>query len=226
MATILITGFGPFPGAPFNPTEPLATALAQRRHPAFVNVRRVAHVFRVSYEAVDRELPALLARERPDALIMFGLAGRTKHVRIETRARNALTRHVPDVGGFVPARSTIDPLAPPALSLRAPAKRLLMAAQAAGVPAALSHDAGGYLCNYLCWRAVEAATCMRAPRVIAFIHVPSVPRSQGRWPRSTLTLDDLALAGEAIVRATVPMARKPAGLRATAEQNVIAAAGT
>jgi pyroglutamyl-peptidase len=147
-------------------------------------------------------------------------------VRIETRARNALTRHVPDVGGFVPARSTIDPLAPPALSLRAPAQRLLMAAQAAGVPAALSHDAGGYLCNYLCWRAVEAATCMRAPRVIAFIHVPSVPRSQGRWPRSTLTLDDLALAGEAIVRATVPMARKPAGLRATAEQNVIAAAGT
>ena len=32
--TILITGFGPFPGAPFNPTEPLAQELARRRHPA------------------------------------------------------------------------------------------------------------------------------------------------------------------------------------------------
>ena len=64
-ATILITGFGPFPGAPFNPTEPLAVELARRRHPAFANVRRVAHVFRVSYEAVDRDLPALIAREKP-----------------------------------------------------------------------------------------------------------------------------------------------------------------
>ena len=59
-ATILITGFGPFPGAPFNPTEPLAMELARRRHPAFANVRRVAHVFPVSYAAIDRELPALL----------------------------------------------------------------------------------------------------------------------------------------------------------------------
>jgi pyroglutamyl-peptidase len=207
MPTILITGFGPFPGAPFNPTEPLAIELAQRRHPAFVNVRRVAHVFRVSYEAVDRELPLLLARERPDALVMFGLAGRTRHVRVETRARNSLTRLVPDAGGFVPVKATIDPEAPPALSLRGPAQRLLMAAQATGVPAALSRDAGRYLCNYLCWRAVEAAVGLDVPRVVAFIHVPIVPRLRGQWPRPALTLDDLVQAGEAIVRATVAAAR-------------------
>src|SRR5436309_15987355 len=75
--TIVITGFGPFPGAPFNPTEPLAVELAQRRHPAFANVRRVAHVFRTSYEVVDRELPTLIAREKPAALVMVGLATRT-----------------------------------------------------------------------------------------------------------------------------------------------------
>src|SRR4029453_11261105 len=72
-ATILITGFGPFPGAPFNPPEPLALALACRRHPAFADVRRVAHVFPVSYEAIDRELPVLLKRERPKGFIMFVL---------------------------------------------------------------------------------------------------------------------------------------------------------
>ena len=90
--SILITGFGPFPGAPFNPTEVLAQELAQRRHPAFINVRRAFHVFTVSYDAVDREMPALLESHRPDALIMFGLALRTKHVRIETLARNVLAR--------------------------------------------------------------------------------------------------------------------------------------
>src|SRR6266436_3174526 len=97
---ILITGFGPFPGAPVNPTEPLVAALTRRRHPA--DVRRVGHVFRVSYETVDRELPALLKREQPDALVMFGLAGRTRHLRVETLARNALTRTVPDAGGKLP----------------------------------------------------------------------------------------------------------------------------
>src|SRR5262249_49408322 len=152
-ATILITGFGPFPGAPFNPTEPLALELAPRRHPAFANVRRVAHVFRVSYEAVDRERPALIAREKPQAFVMFGLAGRTKHVRIETRARNVLTRVVPDADGQIPLTAAIVPGAPMALSLRAPTHRLLMAARATGVPAALSHNAGSYLCNYLCCRA-------------------------------------------------------------------------
>src|SRR5712691_5718313 len=98
-ATILITGFGPFPGAPHNPTGPLVRELARRRHPAFAGVRRVAHVFRTSYEAVDRELPILLAREKPDALVMFGLAPRASHIRIETRARNVINLMVPDAEG-------------------------------------------------------------------------------------------------------------------------------
>ena len=205
IATILITGFGPFPGAPFNPTGPLVMELARRRHPT--GVRRLAHVFPVTYEAIDRELPRLLACERPDALIMFGLAGRTRHVRVETRARNALTRLTPDAGGNVPASIAIVPGAPPTLPLRVPAARLLSAAQAAGVTAALSRDAGRYLCNYLCWRAAEAARA-GGPRLTAFIHVPHVHRGRHRRSRRRpLTLDDLADAGEAIVRAAIVAAR-------------------
>src|SRR5215468_3302241 len=128
-ATVLITGFGPFPGAPFNPTEPLARALACRRHPTFANVRRVAHVFPVSYEAIDRELPALLKREQPDALVMFGLATRTRHLRVETRARNALAPTLRDVGGQRPKAMTIAPGRSATLPLRVPAGRLLQAAR-------------------------------------------------------------------------------------------------
>jgi pyroglutamyl-peptidase len=213
---ILITGFGPFPGAPFNPTEPLVMELARRRHPA--NVRRVGHVFRVSYETVDRELSALLAREQPDALIMFGLAGRTRHVRIETRARNALTRTVPDAGGKLPVTATIVPDGPDALALRVPAQRLVMAARSAGVQAAPSHDAGRYLCNYLCWRAAEATGgAAGMPRLAAFVHVPRViepsrrrvqdrPKT-GPGRQALVTLDDLIEAGEAIVRAAIAALR-------------------
>src|SRR5262249_56495440 len=93
--TALITGFGPFPGAPFNPTEALVRRLAARRRPALADVVRVAHVFATRYATVEAELPGLVARHRPDVLLMFGLAARTPGLRIEPRARNAVSRLVP-----------------------------------------------------------------------------------------------------------------------------------
>ena len=94
--TVLITGFGPFPGAPFNPTPPLVARLLRLRRPALDEVELSSHIFPVTYQAVDRELPKLLAKQRPHALLMFGLASRTHYLRIETRARNAVTTLWPD----------------------------------------------------------------------------------------------------------------------------------
>jgi pyroglutamyl-peptidase len=202
-ATILLTGFGPFPGAPFNPTGPLVRELARQNS---FGLRRVAHVFTTSYQTVDRELPALIARERPDALIMFGLAGRSHHIRIETRARNALTARVADADGHLPSGRVIVPGEPAALRLAVPAPRLVTAVRAAGLSAALSRDAGDYLCNYLCWRASEAAEQNGGPRLVAFAHVPNVHRSGVRGRRGLrlrqrppAALADLVVAGEAIL---------------------------
>src|SRR3984893_8899126 len=93
---VLITGFGPFPGAPHNPTMPLVARLLRLRRPAFSEVEFSGHVFPVTYKAVDRALPQLLAKHRPHALLMFGLASRTCYVRTETRARHAATMLWPD----------------------------------------------------------------------------------------------------------------------------------
>src|SRR6476619_1749473 len=87
MATILVTGFGPFPGAPFNPTGPLVQALARLKRPGLADVKIIGHVFATSYAAVDHELPALIARHKPDALLMFGLAPRAQTLRFEKRTR-------------------------------------------------------------------------------------------------------------------------------------------
>src|SRR5262245_49904675 len=122
---ILLTGFGPFPGAPFNPTGRLVEKLARSRHLTRTGVRHSSHVFRTSYESVDRELPALLSRIKPDVWVMFGLAGRTRHVRIETRARNTISRIVPDAAGGRPKTGTIVAGAAPTLAMRAPAQRLV-----------------------------------------------------------------------------------------------------
>jgi pyroglutamyl-peptidase len=203
---ILLTGFGPFPGAPFNPTGRLVEKLARSRRLAGGGVRGMSHVFCTSYQAVDHELPALLARTKPDVIVMFGLAGRARHLRVETRARNALSCIIPDAARSKPSTGKIAPRTASALALRVPAQRLIRAARLTGAPAALSHDAGRYLCNYLCWRAAEAAGRPNGPRIAAFVHVPPM-RSIGRKRRAPLTFDRLVRAGEAMVLAAIAAAR-------------------
>jgi len=111
MTTILVTGFGSFPGAPFNPTTPLVRRLARLRRPAWAEVTLVPHVFPTSYAAVDRDLAKLIARHRPDALLMFGLAPRAKTIHVETRARNAASI-LPDAGGAAPRSHSVEAGAP------------------------------------------------------------------------------------------------------------------
>ena len=87
---VLLVGFGPFPGAPRNPSAILAERLARRRRPALAATIRTAHVFATTYAAIDSELPKLLAG-RPDIVLMFGLAARRRQLCIETnRAQRAL----------------------------------------------------------------------------------------------------------------------------------------
>jgi pyroglutamyl-peptidase len=208
--TVLISGFGPFPGAPFNPSGPLAQLLARRRRPAFADVRRVPHVFATSYAAVDRELPALLARVRPDVVLMFGLAARTRHVRIEIQARNAIAQTLPDAHGRRRAAPIIDRKKPRRLKAATPFARLVTAAHGRGVAVRRSTDAGRYLCNYLYFRALEAAaTAPKAP-LVQFVHVPPTrrhPRPLGRVTRSNPALAALLTASEAILAVLVSAAR-------------------
>jgi pyroglutamyl-peptidase len=208
MSAILVTGFGPFPGAPFNPTTPLVQKLAQLRRAGLAGVTIVPHVFPTSYAAVDRDLPELLARYRPDALLMFGLATRATTIRVEMRARNTVSP-LPDAAAQSLGRHVIAIGAHDAQPMPAPARQLLNAVHDAKVPVTLSTDAGSYLCNYLCWQAAEAVRRPHGPRLAAFIHVPNVhrfPRAGGAKRR--LALDDLARAGERLLVAIAAAARR------------------
>src|ERR1044072_6190779 len=205
MTTVLITGFGRFPGAPYKPSAPLARAVAKSRRPAFDDLKRIVHIFETSYAAVDRDLPKLIATHKPDIVLTFGLAGRTNFVRIETRARNARSVLFPDVTGFQPTEREI---APGELPLRghAPFARVLAASRGSRAPTRLSRDAGHYLCNYVYWRALEAS---RSGTLAQFIHIPPVarnPRRPGRKRR--ISHAALARAGEAILLALLAAQRR------------------
>jgi pyroglutamyl-peptidase len=206
---VLITGFGPFPGAPHNPTMPLVKRLVALRRPAFDDVELESHIFHVTYRTVDRELPELIARVRPHVLLMFGLASRTNYLRIESRARNAITTTFPDADRSVAIKGSIVPGAA-AKTFGPHTAKLLRAARRSGIDARPSRDAGSYLCNYLSWRAIEAVNGKDGPRLAQFVHVPLLPRdgTSRRRGSSRITLDELVDAGEAMLMELLRIARQ------------------
>jgi len=203
---ILVTGFGPFPGAPFNPTMKLVERLVVLRRPAFDDVELVSHIFHVTYATVDRELPLILKKHKPDALLSFGLADRTTHLRIETRARNAITTIFPDAAGTRMRKASIAEDAD-AVMFGPHTAKLLRAALATGIDARASRDAGAYLCNYLSWRAIEATQKSNGPRLAAFVHIPLLARDGGARVPGGITLDALVDAGEGMLLELVKLTR-------------------
>jgi pyroglutamyl-peptidase len=204
---VLLIGFGPFPGAPLNPSALLVKSLARRRRPAFAEIVRTTHVFATTYAAVDRDLPKLLAAG-PDIVLMFGVAGRRRHLCIETRARNAISLLFPDASGYRPRQGIIAPGEPAALRGAAPFARLLGAVRASTVPALLSRDAGRYLCNYAYWRALERSRDGRP--LVQFVHIPGVslgPRRQRRGRRPP-PLSALVAAAERLLIVLIAASRR------------------
>jgi pyroglutamyl-peptidase len=206
---VLLAGFGPFPGAWFNPTAALAKSLACRRRPALTGLERTVHVFATSYAAVDRDMPNLLAA-KPDVVLIFGLAARRRQISVETRARNALSPRFPDANGLRPARTVITPGGPRALIGNAPFNRLVGAARTGKVPVALSRDAGRYLCNYAYWRALEQARNGRP--LVQFVHIPSLRRNwrprRRRGKHCLLSFAQAAVACERLLIALVAASKR------------------
>jgi pyroglutamyl-peptidase len=205
---VVIAGFGPFPGAPSNPSGRLAMALARRRRPAFAGIEMTSHVFATAYAAVDRDLPKLLA-QKPDAVLIFGLAARRRYISIETRARNARSLLFPDVKGYRPERAVIERGKVRALSGNGPFASLLNAVRRTALPARLSRDAGPYLCNYAYWRALRRVR--NGHPLVQFVHVPWVALTPRRrtFGRGSPSLSRLMTAGESLLIALLAAGRQP-----------------
>jgi pyroglutamyl-peptidase len=205
---ILVTGFGRFPGAPINPTAQLVKRLARLRRPALAGHTIVAHVFTTSYAAVDQQLAKLVGQLRPDAIVMFGLAGRSDALRIETLARNRTLRVLPDAAGSVPKRASIEH-GGEAMRGRAPFATLAAAIRTTGLRVRLSADAGRYVCNYTYWRALEATRQPGGPVVVTFVHVPALRARRytgGKLLRPTHA--QLLRGAQAVVVAVASAARR------------------
>lgn len=171
---VLVTGFGPFPGIPVNPSAALARYLVSHRRVRYAGIARNLRVLPTEWSMLEG-VEQMLQQEQPDLVLMFGVAGRRRKVTPETRLvpHHALLK--PDAAGRYAVRAgRVD-----AASLRphvslAP---VLASLKAARVPSRKSRDAGRYLCNGLAHEVIRLTAAKGVPAL--FVHIPM---PQGRLP--------------------------------------------
>ena len=167
---VLVTGFGPFPGAPTNPTLDM---LRRLEGDGVAGADLVVAQLPVTFAGVRPALRQAAAACRPDAVLLLGLARSRTTLDVETLARNRVGATTTDTEGAMPA-GALDADAPDIRLATWPAAASLAALRSAGHPARLSSDAGDYVCNAALFHALgdRLASC------VGFLHVPPT-RSTG-----------------------------------------------
>lgn len=181
---LLLTGFGPFPGIPRNPSATLVKALSRDPRLLRAGISARPALIATTYAAADATIPALVQEVQPDAVLMFGVASRRRHLSVEAQARNRLSLLHPDAAGKRPARLVLAPDRPAALPARAPLRQIVTEGQRAGHATRLSRTAGAYLCNYSYWLMLD---CLPDDTPCLFLHIPKL--------RGRAHLGRLVLAG-------------------------------
>jgi len=166
----LVTGFGPFLGISDNPSARLARHFAAHGAPGHnLSVR----VLPVSFAWAGLITSRLLEAGRYDAALLLGVDSRGEgRIRLERYGRNRTRGSAPDVDGRAPGEALIVPGAPDFYETRADPDALSDRLGEEGIPAYVSEDAGGYVCNAIYFSALHAiARTGRSTRCL-FVHVP------------------------------------------------------
>jgi pyroglutamyl-peptidase len=203
--TILITGFGPFPGTPVNATMQLVPELTVAARKRFPDLCVASEILKTEWQAAPSRLRALLAEATPDVALHFGVSKQARGFEIEARARN-ICSHALDASGALPDKTRLcDGDAPESLAAKLPVSSLLMRLRLLGVPAFASRDAGTYLCNALFYHSLDYARQHTRPVRIGFIHVPVALIAAGlaRGGACPLSWDQALAGGLEIIAACV-----------------------
>jgi pyroglutamyl-peptidase len=140
-------------------------------------------VLPVSYARATEALKAAIDEHDPELVIAFGLAEKRDKISVERYAHNIDEADTTDNDTANGSGAEIDPAGPLALRSTLPVDAIVAALNADDIPAEVSRDAGGFLCNHVFYRLLQL-------RGGGFVHVP---------PLDVLPLETLVRAGELIV---------------------------
>ena len=163
---ILLTGFGPFPGVPRNPSQ-----FVVERFPDRLGGREIHRVVLPTiYEEAGRSIESLLVETRPDICLCLGVAT-DAFLRLETVARNHGAAGIADESGAIRS-GPIEPTGPDTYSCTLPFTAVHHALKQRGIAAELSDDAGAYVCNHVFYSARHAIERHGLATACGFLHIP------------------------------------------------------
>jgi pyroglutamyl-peptidase len=193
--TVLLTGFGPFPGVPINVSAELVRRVVRRARRASPEFQFATAILPTEWGRAPRLIGALHGRYRPVLALHFGVASGTECLRLERTALN-VCRPSPDAAGVLPFAESLSDNGPPhrhtTIAIDAMAEQL----NGNGHSASISDDAGGYLCNAVLYHSLAFAEVHGGCNV-GFVHIPadlSEPGRMNELSRGALDIIKIALA--------------------------------
>jgi pyroglutamyl-peptidase len=193
LMTILLTGFPQYADVGRNPSEQIVAALDGSTVEGHAVVGRVLPV---SAARTPSAVRAAIEETAPDLALLLGVAPGRAGLSIERTAVNVLDFPDPDNDGAQPVDVPIEPDGPVAYFTTLPARRIVEAWRAAGIPGYLSDTAGTYLCNAAMYVVLHATAEGRCPA--GFVHLPSLPDE---------------VAGQRTLQPSMPLATQIDGVR-------------
>jgi pyroglutamyl-peptidase len=194
---VLVSAFAPFGGRPVNSSGAALEELVARR-PAGLDV--VPVVLPVVYGEATRALAKAIAAVRPAAVLALGQADGRDRVTAERVALNLVTATDADESGRALPEEPVLAGGRAAYWSTLPVTRIVSALVDAGVPAAASPDAGGFVCNHLFYGLMHLIATERPQMRGGFVHLPCLPEQVAGSGGPSMGLDTLARAVEIAAR--------------------------
>jgi pyroglutamyl-peptidase len=170
--TIVLTGFGPFPGVPSNATQTLIPRLTVAARTLFPSHDIVDEILPTEWQEGPARLMRLVNCGNVVLTLHFGVAHDVQGFRLELVARNLRTS-LQDAVGNLPEGDRVVEEGPDLLATTLPAERIAARLLGLGFPCVTSDNAGTYLCNALLYHSLAAARCAPVPHLAGFVHVPA-----------------------------------------------------
>jgi pyroglutamyl-peptidase len=204
--TVLLTGFGPFPGVPVNMSWSLVERLLPAATAAFPSFRFQGEQIVTEWTSGTQRIIALVDAVQPTVALHFGVSRKANGFVIETRGYNS-TSAVADACGATPEPDALGAGSPDMLTSQLPVALIADRLRRRGLPVEISRDAGRYLCNAVLFHSLDVARRrgwnMRAS---GFIHLPTALPVRARTGTSQLTMAQATDGGLEIVAACLGMA--------------------
>jgi pyroglutamyl-peptidase len=156
-------------------------------------------VLPVVYGEATRRLAPAIASERPAAVVALGQADGRDRVTVERVALNLVTALAADESGRALPEEPVLPGGPAAYWSTLPVTGIVSALVDAGIPAAPSPDAGGFVCNHLFYGLMHLIATERPDLRGGFVHLPCLPEQVAGTGGPSMARETLARAVEIAV---------------------------